>query len=775
MRYKPLTKYKAKFLTSFLAATIAICTLPFFITPVKTEAAVLSANALVSEENTRKAGYSSEKAFRDAIIAACKRLDGVKYTWGGGGWDGIDCAGSVSVAYSVALGTMTINSTPGSYGYKTLSYSGGGTPDKYGFERPGFAGIKSSFTNGLLKNRGITISENHFSGFDTNGTSGIQNSEWINIINDYGIRSGDMILWWNDSKDSTNPQHITIFAGIEDGVAYQWTGSSSMGYFCKRPLSDSTSEYGKGSFTGFMALRATGLFDQAYVGFTLDKRDPSGINYTGAVFSVYKDSSLSEKTGELRDDDGDGVYTDYYALKDGSYTKQKYQLSKKDDQYTPYSDVLYFKETTAPSGVILPDGTVKSLADQDGNIPDIYNFIDDSVYISRLGLSYPDGEKGRFAYSVYRVGGDMMIVLAINEYYYISGSDAVVITNMITDSSTLGRDKGAGMFTEASSISLEKVTSTDIDVTSTVFTVREGSDVVATYKYEDDSWNWYDAFGEKWTGTDSFPLKYETSYVVTETFDGPDSFKCIDGTSIDYEVINDTDGWTKIDDHSYQYEFTTGGISSKSTYAFSVENNKVSGRIKVVKDVADEDDTSGGFSFELWDEKMTHKLAQGASSADGNVYWDTGSGKHMAVFEVPSGKYILIENTPVKYYSGTTGAYTYKIPEGFKTGADGRWYKELTIGSELAEETVVNDRSESSIKVVKHSEDGYVSNVGFEMYYGGNASEPSWQNASLVKGTTDKNGILEFANLPTGLWLLKWGVTEASPPLSVSMTHLPLT
>ena len=761
MKYKSITKYKARFISSFMAATIAICTLPFFIKPIKSEAAVISSNALVSEANTRSAGYTSEKAFRDAIIAACKKLDGVKYTWGGGGWNGIDCAGSVSVAYSVALGTMTINSTPGSYGSKTLSYSGGGTPDKYGFEIPGYAGIKSSFTNGLLKIRGITPSENHFSSFDTNGTSGIQNSEWIDIINTYGIRPGDMLMWWNDNNDSTNAQHITIFAGIEDGVAYQWTGSSSMGYFCKRPLADSTSEYGKGRFTGFMALRATALVEEAYVGFSLDKRDPSGFNYTGAIFSFYKDESLTDKVGELRDDDGDGVYTDYYALKDGTYTNQKFKMSHVDDTYSPYSDKLYVKETKAPSGIILPDGTSRSLADQSGNIPGIYNFIDDSTYILRCSVSYPDGSKGRLAYSLYRVGEDLMIATSIDGYNYIDGSNAVVLTNMVTDSSTLGRGKGAGLFTEASSISLEKVTSTDIDVTTTVFTVSEGSDVVATYKYADDAWAWYDAFGIKWDGCDSFPLKYGTSYVVTETFEDPEPFKCIDGTSIDYEVTNDTDGWTKVDDHTYQYGFTTDSLKTKCTYDLSVENNKVSGRIKVVKSVSDEDDTKDGFVFELWNEDKTKMLAKGTSASDGIVYWETGSGKRLAFFEVPSGNYVLIENKPVKYYDGTSNAYSYKVPEGFKTGEDGRWYKEITVTSELHEESVVNDRSEGFIKVVKYAEDGYVYNVGFELYYGGNQAEPSWQTASFVKGTTDKNGVLEFNNLPTG-W---YRIDETAEPV----------
>ena len=95
-----------------------------------------------------------------------------------------------------------------------------------------------------------------------------------------------------------------------------------------------------------MGLRATGLSDDAYAGFYLDKRDPSGINYTGAVFTVYKDQDLNSIAGELRDDDNDGIYTDFYLLSGSGFTKQKYRLTPKDQAGSTYEDTLYIKETT---------------------------------------------------------------------------------------------------------------------------------------------------------------------------------------------------------------------------------------------------------------------------------------------------------------------------------------------------------------------------------------------------------------------------------------------
>ena len=759
MRNKRIKQYRARFLSVLLTVTIAICTLPFFIGTKDVNAAVLSSMSLVSENKTKEAGYKSEKAFRDAILAACKKMDGVKYQWGGGGWNGIDCAGSVSLAYSVALKTAKITGTSGSYGKKTLSFSGGGTPDKYGFDIPGYAGIKSSFTDSLLKKRNIKPSENHFSSFETNGKKGIQNDEWINIINKYGIKPGDMILWWNDNNDKTNAQHITIYAGIENGTAMHWTASSTSGYFLKKSLASSSSESGKGSFTGFMALKATGLLDVAYVGFTLDKRDPSGINYTGAIFSVFKDPELNDLIGELRDEDQDGIYTDYYALNGSTYTKQKFKMTAMEGQLGCYEDTIYIQETTEPSGVILPDGSSHSLKDADGNLPDIYKFIDTRGYAVHMKLTETDGSKGKLEYSIAKSDGSELYQTTKSDYAYTAGSDVVLITNMETTDSTAGRGKGAGLFTDGSSISLEKTTTTSFDVTSTVFTVTEDSKVVATYKYSDGGWNWYDAYGNKWSSS-SFPIKYNTEYVVTETFEKDEPFKCIDGNTIDYVYTNDSD-WTKTGDTEYRYKFKTGSIDSKKTYSFKCENNKLSGRFSVEKNVTDADDTKDGFVFELWNKDMTIKLAEGVSAKDGKVLWTTAGGSDRDNFDIPAGDYVLAEIYPDKGYSETSAAFTYKIPDGFRDGAEGKWIKNITVGTDNVNETVTNDRTEGKIKVSKSSEDKRVGNVEFSIFYGGKQTEPSWQNTALTKGKTDSLGIVYFSNLPTGWYRIDEKVESA--------------
>ena len=67
-----IPRNKARILAALMAAVVAVCTLPFFIGTETVNAAVLSSNALVSEADTKKAGYTSEKAFRDRILSACK-------------------------------------------------------------------------------------------------------------------------------------------------------------------------------------------------------------------------------------------------------------------------------------------------------------------------------------------------------------------------------------------------------------------------------------------------------------------------------------------------------------------------------------------------------------------------------------------------------------------------------------------------------------------------------------------------------------------------------
>lgn len=757
-----LNKPSARIIAGLMAATVAICTLPLFFTPVKTEAAVLSTNALVSEEDTRYVGYQWERSFRYEILDACQLLDGVRYEWGGGGWDGIDCAGSVSMAYSYALGTLKITGTSGDYGNKTVSYIGGGAPDAYGFYWPGYAGIRSSFTNGLLANRGIYIEENYFSDFESNGISGLQTDEWRSIIKNYGIKPGDMILWWNDNNDSVNPQHITIYAGNVDGIPMHWTASSTAGYFCRKPLEDSSSEAGKGSFTGFMGLRATGLFEEPYVGFYLDKRDPSGINYLGSVFSVYSDSSLNNKIGEIRDDDQDGIYTDYVDLTGRSHEDSRYRLTRISNIGPTYEDTIYVKETTAPTGVILSDGSYMSLADSNGNVPDVYNYIDGNTYEIDIYLPDADGTYGNLEYSVL-CDGSYLYSTAVDDYQYLEGSNVIVVTNMETTDSTCGRGKGGGLFTDASSISLEKVTSTGVDVSSTVFTLKEGSNDVAVYKCINGNWNWYDIYNRIWNG-DSFPIKYGTEYKVSETFSNEGTFKCVDGSTIEYEVTNDS-GWTKVGENTYEYVFTTGSVFSKETYDFTVENNREVGRFQVVKSVADEDDSTEGFEFELWNESMDKLLATGVSSDDGNVYWNTGSGMHVASFDVPAGNYVLAEKVPTKYYGNSSDEYTYIIPSDFTDGFDGKWYKDITVETSPLVESVTNDRTEASVSIVKASEDEIVEDVAFEIYYGGKNIEPVWEDNYLSLGFTDYEGKLNFENLPVGWYRID---ELADPCYSVS-------
>ena len=734
-----LIKHRTRILSGFTAATVAICTLPFFIEPEHLEASeVLSSNAVVSEADTRDAGYSWERSFRNEVLAQCEKMDGVVYEWGGSGSNGIDCAGSVSLAYSAALGTVWIGDREGDYGEMTLIYYGGGAPDEYGFYWPGYAGIKSTFIDELLDDRGIYPEENSFSDFETNGESGIQSDEWIDIIQTYGIKPADIILWWNDDNDDVNPQHITIYAGIENGIPMHWTASSTAGYFCKKPLADSSSELGKGSFTGFMGLKATGLYEEPYVGFCLDKTDPSGFGYLGCVFSFYSDSSLGNKIGELTDDDGDGIYTDYYDLSGRSGYDDKYLLTRVSGNVPSYEDTIYVVETTGPSAVILPDGTEMSLKDSSGNVPDIYDFADDNRYTLDISLTDTDGTYGTLEYLIKDADRNDLYYDYVSSYSYLQGSDVIVISNNDT-----------GEFSDASSLYLEKVTSSDLDVTTTVFTVSEGSKTVAAYKYSDGSWNWYDAYNRKWD-TDVFPIKYDKTYTVTETFDDADPFMCIDGSTIGYKVINDTDGWTKVNDTTYTYQFTTGSAPYLNTYSFTVENNISFGKIKVEKNVSDEDDTRDGFVFELWNEAKTKMLAKGTSSDDGIVYWETGNARHQAFIEVPSGKYVLAEIEPSRSYNCSGDEYVYMVPEGFTDGGDGKWYKAVTIGDELHIENVTNDRTEGSIRLVKTSEDNVVEGVEFELYYGGKADEPVWEDKQLAKGSADKDGVVEFTDLPVG-------------------------
>ncbi len=219
--------------------------------------AKVSAIPLVPSTAYRQAGYSSADEFRRAILRNCERMEYVGYLHSGRWVTGfIDCTGSTAIAFRDALKTAKINGTT------DIGTRGDGTPirtisvtyydtysdgrDNYGFYRNGIFSVNNYFLNRMVKWRGISYVPEAVNG-------GWTNDEWVQYLEKYNFKGGDVIIWYFNKPNGTKSfEHMTIFAGIENGIAYEWTASSAYEGYIKRPLSE-RSKY----FDGFAMFRAT--------------------------------------------------------------------------------------------------------------------------------------------------------------------------------------------------------------------------------------------------------------------------------------------------------------------------------------------------------------------------------------------------------------------------------------------------------------------------------------------------------------------------------------
>ena len=220
-------------------------------------------NAIMTYKNILDAGYADPDAFRKKLIKNFEYMDGVGYFHMGKMVQGYtDCAGSVSLAFRVALGTAkftkkykkgTLSNGKQLYGIG-VNYCGiKSYKDKYGWCRNGTASVNSHFLNTIIKNRKIKYS--HVSLSDRNdGVHGWSNAEWIDYLNAAGAKPGDVFVWFNHDWSKTKGQHMTMYAGIgDDGIAYEWTASSTYGVILS-PLTDRTPQNIFESFTLFKGV-----------------------------------------------------------------------------------------------------------------------------------------------------------------------------------------------------------------------------------------------------------------------------------------------------------------------------------------------------------------------------------------------------------------------------------------------------------------------------------------------------------------------------------------
>ena len=366
------------------------------------------------------------------------------------------------------------------------------------------------------------------------------------------------------------------------------------------------------------------------VSFILDKESVLGNSVSGAVFTVYADPKYTKAIGTLTDD-GNGHYV--FSAADGVIIAPNNALQGADGVWTYVFDMyLYVKETEGPDCIIL-NGSKQELTSEDSNA-----IRDTSTYTIHINLSgiTQNNQTGTLSYTITSDAISNDFTSKIDNYDGLNGYK----TNPIRIANNL-----AGTFSESNALSLVKRTETpdNFDITGTVFSLYDGSILIATYKYEDGKWQWFDRDGNAVAGTYWEALAFDTTYTVYEDFD-PGYFEADSDAKIPYEVVNVTEGWVKVSESRWSYTFTTPSFHDMpEAFDFGATNNKLYGNVEINKvwsqeRTKDEDLSGYVFIFEYGgtgdEPSWTGITITRVTDADGNI----------ALNAIPIGWYRVREN-----------------------------------------------------------------------------------------------------------------------------------
>jgi len=125
-----------------------------------------------------------------------------------------------------------------------------------------------------------------------------------------------------------------------------------------------------------------------------------------------------------------------------------------------------------------------------------------------------------------------------------------------------------------------------------------------------------------------------------------------------------------------------------------------------------------------------------------------------------SAQYTIVEEYKEDCYKDTGVRYDVVNRSGWTKTGDNRYMYTFTTDGMNNGETVtvkaVNDRVTSSISVIKKSDDGNVSGVGFELYYLGNKEQREKGEGLLIDAfKTDRNGKGSVKELPQGWYRVR--------------------
>lgn len=342
---------------------------------------------------------------------------------------------------------------------------------------------------------------------------------------------------------------------------------AAKGYYLNNESLPFTVEDNSGKVTEVIA---TDPHAYVRVSFTLDKESVLGNSVSGAVFTVYADPKCTKAIGTLTDD-GDGHYV--FSADDGILIAPNSALQGADGVWAYVFDTyLYVKETKGPNCIIL-NGSKQDLTSEDSDaVRDTSTY---TVHINLSGITQ-NNQTGTLSYKITsdaiadEYGSKFSVYDGLNGYK----TKPIRIANNLT-----------GTFSETNALSLVKRTETpdNFDITGTVFSLYDGSILIATYKYENGKWQWFDRDGNAVSGTYWEALAFDTTYTVYEDFD-PGYFEADSDAKIPYQVVNVTEGWVKVSESRWSYTFTTPSFHDMpEAFDFGATNNKIYGNVEIHK------------------------------------------------------------------------------------------------------------------------------------------------------------------------------------------------
>lgn len=560
-------------------------------------------------------------------------------------------------------------------------------------------------------------------------------------------------------------------------------------------------------------VHATDPYATVRFDFVLNKVAADGTRMHGATFTLYSDEACTNAICTLTEDGTTGVYRATYnfiytpdnsTLRDGIY-------------YYDFSSVYYLRET----------GAATSFTDANGNaVPyaagNMNHVMDPNTYTVNVSVN-DVSQRTRRGTLTYSVDGETLVNPVTGSFANYHAESSYSENKVTLANVDLQWVETAG------ALSLIKRTETEslgagipgFDVTSTVFTVyagdRETGTLVATYKYANGAWHWYDMNNQMISDSVFRALAFDTTYTVYENFSTryfrngvydmdviEDAIEAIEnGSGEDYEsigipytVVNTTEGWVQVNEFCWSFTFTTPAKAALSRqFDYGATNNFTYGTIDVTKvwvqSESEEQDLSGfTFAFEYggngdvayWEmddySERTHTYILRDTDENGNIHLENIPCGWYRVGEYEDGYRVVWNGTDdvfkvIHLTDRATLRYTCINIVRITITVDkiDEWTNQpVTIDPFTGEEVPYGgDRNVSFILYPDVNDNGVLDS--FEMQ----SPDENAVNRPLRSEDFDRNGRIQFVDLGVGRYFL---VEENSPfgyYLPVEVTTIEVT